>query len=516
MFTYDTKNLNPEEFLIDLYNQYSNFFCNDCNLNQQFEHFVYILRDAFNKHAPLRKKSKKERKLSKRPWITKDILQASKIKSELYKGSLNGTTEDLQRYKSFRNKLAHDKEQAKQKFYTKTIYETKHNIKHLWTTINDIAKYKTKAKGNIAYLVNNQEEKITEPTDIANTFNTFFSTVGQRLASSIEDPGDLCTLSCTSLIPQQNNFFYLKPITLSEVLMYLQQLNPAKSPGPNGIPLKYIRMSAQIIAPILAKLFNSCIQSGTYPEILKISQNIPLFKSGAKDQCCNYKPISLLSPISKIFEKCLYERLYSYFEKNKILSPQQFGFKQNSSTSDAVRQLHNIHTENLDSKKSTCSVFLDLKKAFDTVDHSILLKKFERYGVRGLPLQILQSYLCNRYHYTEIINVKSSYSPVKRGVSQGSTLGPLMFLIYVNDLPMASNLDTKLFADDTVLTMLHQCLTTLRHDINEELRKIDNWMKINKLSINYAKTKSVLVTAKKNPINMNIRMENMKLNKYPN
>ena len=133
-------------------------------------------------------------------------------------------------------------------------------------------------------------------------------------------------LSCTSLIPLQNNSFYLKPISLSEVLMYLQLLNPAKSPGPNGMPLKHIRMSAQIIAPMLVIFFYSCIPCGTYPEILKISPIIPLFKSGAEDQCCNYRPISFLSPISKIFEKCLFERLYSYFEKNRILSPQQFGF----------------------------------------------------------------------------------------------------------------------------------------------------------------------------------------------
>ena len=135
--------------------------------------------------------------------------------------------------------------------------------------------------------------------------------------------------------------------------------------------------------------------------------------------------------------------------------------------------MYNIYTENLDSKKSTCLVFLDLKKAFDAVDHDNLLKKFERCGVCGLPLQILQSYLCNRFHYTEINNLKSSYSAVKCGVPLGSTLGPLMLLIYVNDLPMASNLDTKLFADGTVLTMSNQCLTTLGHDINEELCKID-------------------------------------------
>ena len=140
------------------------------------------------------KKSKKEQKISKKPLITKDILKASKIESKPRKASLNSTTEDLQRYHCFRNKLAHDKEQAKQKFYTKIITETKHNVKHLWTKMNGISKYKTRTKSNIACLVNNREEKITEPTDIANTFNTFFSTVGQRLASSIKNPDDSCML----------------------------------------------------------------------------------------------------------------------------------------------------------------------------------------------------------------------------------------------------------------------------------------------------------------------------------
>ena len=139
-------------------------------------------------------------------------------------------------------------------------------------------------------------------------------------------------------------------------------------------------------------------------------------------------------------------------------------------------------------------MFIDLSKAFDTVDHDTLLKKLQMHGVRGLPLQLIQSYLTNRLQYTFVNGTKSNLSKVKCGVPQGSTLGPLLFLIYVNDLSNISNFTTTLFADDTVLSMTNSCIKTLQHNVNKELMKIDEWMKLNKLSLNYSKTKYMLIT----------------------
>ena len=244
-------------------------------------------------------------------------------------------------------------------------------------------------------------------------------------------------------------------------------------------------------------MYNNCIESATYPKILKIGQIVPIYKGGAKDHGCNYRPITLLNPLSKVFEKCLHNRLHSYFNKYDILTPNQFGFKQNSFTSHAVRQLYDEFIDNLDETKSIYAVFLDLKKAFDTVNHQILLQKLEKYGVRGLPLQLLTSYISDRKQYTVVNNHKSNIPSVTCGVPQGSTLGPLLFIIYINDLPLASNLNTKLFADDAVLTLSNKCLTTLNTSVNCELGKIDDWMKINKLTINYDKTKFMIITQKK-------------------
>ena len=208
----------------------------------------------------------------------------------------------------------------------------------------------------------------------------------------------------------------------------------------------------------------------------------------AKDQCCNYRPITLLNPLSKVFEKCLHNRLHSCFNKYDILIPNQFGFKQNSSTSHAVRQLYDEFIDTLDETKFTYAVFLDLKISFVTVNHQILLQKLKKYRVRGLPLQLLTCYISDRIQYTVVNNHKSNIRPVTCGVPQGSTLGPFLFIIYINDLPLASDLNTKLFADDAVLTLSDKCFKTLNTSVNCELRKIDDWKKINKLTINYDKT----------------------------
>ena len=168
----------------------------------------------------------------------------------------------------------------------------------------------------------------------------------------------------------------------------------------------------------------------------------------------------------------MYERIYSYLNKNKLLTPVQFGFKQSFSTSDAVRQLFDNFAENIDQKKYTCAVLLDLKKAFDTVNHQILLAKLEKFGIRGLPLQLLESYLNNRLQFTVVNNTKSKLNHVTYGVPQGSTLESLLFLIYIINMPLVSNFNTKLFADDTVLTLTNSCPRLLNKIVNSELVKI--------------------------------------------
>ena len=184
-------------------------------------------------------------------------------------------------------------------------------------------------------------------------------------------------------------------------------------------------------------------------------------KKGERELCSNYRPISILNPFAKLFEKCLLDQLNNHFVSNNLISPNQYGFKKNCSTNEAVLDIYNKLLDNMDKKLITWSIFLDLKKAYDTINHSILIKKLEKYGIRGLPLQLLASYLTDHQQY--IVNqYKSKSRDVICGIPQGSTLGPLLFNIYINDLPLASNSTIHLFADDTNLTLFHFNVSTLQ------------------------------------------------------
>ena len=234
----------------------------------------------------------------------------------------------------------------------------------------------------------------------------------------------------------------------------IRQLDSTKSSGTDGIPIKYVKMSATIITLILTNLYNHCITKGIFPGLLKIAEVIPIYKKGPKEICSNYSPILLLSPFTKLFEKCIHEQLSLFFESNQLFSPDQFGFLKKCSTSDAVLDIYTQLVDNLD-KLITCSVFLDLAKAYNTTDHKILLKKLEAYGIRGLPLQLMGSYLNKTKQFTVINHTKSNLMHILCGISQGLILRPLLFNIYTNDLPLASKSNIHLFANDTNLTCSH-------------------------------------------------------------
>ena len=238
---------------------------------------------------------------------------------------------------------------------------------------------------------------------------------------------------------------------------------------------------------------------------MKIAKIIPLYKSGDNQSYCNYRPISILPSLSKILEKTVYKRLTDYLNKYDILNTSQYGFRHGHSTSMALLDfVERIH-EALDRKEYTIGVFLDLAKAFDTVNHNILLGKLEHYGIRGTPLLWFKDYLTNRKQYVHFQGTNSDMFDITCRVPQGSVLGPLLFLIYINDINTAScKLSFTLFADDT--NIFNKNLQQLIRSTNEELSKLSLWFKANRLSLNITKTNYMLFSNRKKILNQNMNV----------
>ena len=252
-----------------------------------------------------------------------------------------------------------------------------------------------------------------------------------------------------------------------------------------------IKKVSGIISPILAIHYNYLMQLGIFPDILKLGKITPIFKKDDEQLFENYRPISTLPIFGKIFEKLIYERLYNYFVSKGILYDRQFGFRKNHSTSHALNFSVDHIRAAIENGNHVLGIFIDFSKAFDTIDHEILLNKLMNYGVRGKTHSLISSYLSNRTQYVSILDEKSDKLPVIFGVPQGSCLGPLLFLVYINDLgthfSVADNIEIVLFADDTNIFVQGKNLKSVCKAANELLGKISNYMLCNKLHINYEK-----------------------------
>ena len=304
------------------------------------------------------------------------------------------------------------------------------------------------------------------------------------------------------------NSFSFMPTTPLEIHNIIRHLDNKKS-SMNNVPIFVLKRISHIIAPLLSDIFNHSISAGLFPEKLKEGRVIPLHKAGPLNDVTNYRPITTLSVFSKIFEKLVHKRMTSFIYKYNLIKPNQFGFQKNKCTSDAILEFMENAYDSFNCNQYYLAIFLDFSKAFDTISHEILLKKIEHMGFRGPIHQWIQSYLSNRKQFVNIGEKSSETLNVKIGVPQGSTLGPLLFILYINDMSNSlNNLKIVHFADDSTLHTPFTKNENIAPQINIKLDNISKWLIANKLHLNISKTKYMIFSIKDKPPDLNLVLGN--------
>ena len=401
--------------------------------------------------------------------------------------------ENLIAYRNYRNLYNTVIRVAKRMFFEKELVKAQSNLKKTWSILKNAINKNCKKSSPIE--LNIDGVLVSDPKIIANNLNVFFTNVARQIVEEIP-PSDIPLYDNVNMIPNDIPLlnFSNTPVTCTEILETLKLLQPKLSQDFNGLSMYLVKKLSFQLAKPLCHLINLSFSTGVVPTQLKIAKIIPIFKSG--DPLCmdNYRPISLLSCFSKNFEKIACIRLSIFLENNKLLSDNQFGFRSNHSTVHPMLKFMNHVSNALNKKKHCIAIFCDLRKAFDTVDHEILFKKLERLGICGSTLKWFKSYLSERKQFVSIDGVLSDLLEILIGVPQGSILGPILFLIYVNDLPEWSNLLALLFADDTTLLASDDNIDDLILHVNSEFKKIVTFFRAHKLSLHPEKTQFILFT----------------------
>ena len=395
------------------------------------------------------------------PWLNADYFKLAKTRDKLKTRAVKSNSKWLMgSYKQIRNRLNNLNSQFKCEYFSEKITQFQSDLKKTWKTINQVINKKSNTTVVPNLTVDGQA--IRGKKEIASSINEYFCSIGNKLSEKIpkkanpllsgEYPFDTPPLS-----------FSFSAIMTDKLSSTLNKMKISHGSGLDGIASFYLKIALPVVGRSLCDLFNKSLFAGKFPEDWKIARIAPIFKNGAKDDRPNYRPISVLPFISRLFEKLIFNQLYEYLDANKSLYEHQSGFQLLNSVATALMASTNDWYLNIDKGKYTGLIFIDLKKAFDTVDHEILLKKLKMYGVTGLEHDWFTSYLDNRKQFCRVDGTSSDIRGKNCGVPQGSCLGPLLFLIYINDLPFSlQESHVSMYADDTAISLSSKVLMTCK------------------------------------------------------
>ena len=491
------KNMVTDMNACDISKTMNNDLSSDPNLNYNILHDH--ITEMKKKHLPYKFEKFHKHKHKNNKWISFGIIRSIKTRDEMYLKFKRCNQQNVE-YDTLKNNLhvfnrilKKAIREAKIQYYDKLFEQHRSDIKKTWQTISDIiCKSNTKRKTLDKIIVDSKV--IKDKREICDKFNDFFANIGPKLATQIK-PISNKTYD-TFLKKRLLMSFAFTLVAENDVLKHISSLRTKNSAGIDGISVKLLKkISSALISP-LTLIINQSLVTGIFPDKLKIAKVLPLFKKDDHTLMDNYRPISLLTSISKLFEKVVFSQLYDYFRNNDLFYDSQYGFLKNHSTEYAAKELTDKVLKDIDERNISLAIFMDLSKAFDTLDHSILINKLAYYGIHGAALRWFTSYLTGRSQYVEIDGVSSNILLLSTGVPQGSILGPLLFLIYMNDIPNCTeHFNFILYADDTTLNNTVQIPSLSPVDINNDLAKVYDWLAVNKLSLNVRKTKYVIFHA---------------------
>lgn len=455
-----------------------------------------VLTDSINKLVVVKNIKCRNRK----KWYTIDLKNLQVSRDQAYKrASASWDEADWQQYKVLRNEYSYSIRKAKATFTQRKIEQNRGNSKGLWKTLKSLWKSKENHVNNISF----NGDNVTNDREICERFNSYFVDSIQQINDSIEDVSD-CFESENEQLTENFNVFH--SISHDELCKSIEKIG--SSSGINNVNLQVLKDSLEVTGDYLLGIINDSLEQGKFPSSWKQSTVVPIPKVAGTTKAEEYRPINMLPIYEKVLEIIVKDQLLEYVNERNILISEQSGFRQNHSCESALNLLLYKWKRMIEEKKTIVVLFLDLKRAFETISRTEMLKTLRKYGIGGNVLKWFESYLSSRTQICQYGNSTSSSKLVPLGVPQGSVLGPILFILYINDMKKAiKHCDINLFADDTVVFIAEKNVRIAIRKIKDDLALLNKWLKIKKLKLNVQKTKSMIISNKKNLNNTELKIE---------
>ena len=475
--------------------------------DKMWEIMLEIIQERADALCPLKKMKFRD---DTPQWITKDILSELNHKDNLYKKAKNiGTAESWNLFTKKKNEVKKLLDEAKENFVKNKLDELEGNPRKFWRVINGISGIGKNKNSRKCTRVIDENGRIHEDLEAANFLNDYYVNIGPSLAQKHKK--DWVKEKCKI---QTNSSFNFKWVTEREVQELIKEICITKASAIENLSTRLLKDAFEVLSFELTYLYNSCLQHGIFPEAWGISKVTPIPKTKSNStKPGDWRPISQISIVGKLLEKIIHTQLYSYLEENNLLSKNQYGFRKNLSTGLAIFDVLKLMYTNWNECNYTGCVFVDFSRAFDTIDHVILAEKLKMYGLNDVSQKFMLEYMATRKQTTTVNGFSSPQAKVTYGTAQGSILGPLIFILYVNDLFHSLDQENSIYmyADDTLLMCKANDIDTVTEKAQIIFQKMSLWCEANKLTVNADKTKYMVIRHTKAPHEPNFTAQGYKI-----